>query len=95
MIPLTRLRHGDSFYLNPDYIERVDSYVDTVVRLITGVEYVVQEPADEITRRIIAYRSSILAAVPAAAPFVANLPYEAIAATSVTVGTIILENEAP
>ena len=91
MIQLTRLRHGDSFLLNPDFIERVDSYVDTIVRLVTGVEYVVEEPADEIARRIIAYRSSILAALPDLQDHRTDPSFAAIAATSSTAGALALE----
>ena len=87
MIPLTRLRHGQAFFLNPDFIERVDTHVDTVVRLTTGVEYVVAEDAHEILRRIVAYRSSILAALPEVADDRADLAGRAIHATATTAGT--------
>ncbi len=43
MITLTRLRQNTPFILNPDLIERVDTHVDTVVRLTSGTEYVVNE----------------------------------------------------
>lgn len=61
MIALTRLRQTEPFFLNPDLFERVDSRVDTVVRLNDGTEYVVTEPAEEIARRIIEFRARILA----------------------------------
>lgn len=61
MIQLTRLRHGEPFFLNPDLFERVDSHVDTVVRLQDGTEYVVREPGDEIVRRIVAFRAEVIA----------------------------------
>lgn len=61
MIQLTRLRHDDTFHLNPDLIERVDTHVDTVVRLTTGSEFVVVEDAEEILHRIVTYRASIIA----------------------------------
>lgn len=60
MIPLTRLRHGNTLYLNPDLFERVDTHVDTVIRLIDGTEYVVVEPAEEIVRRIVEFRARII-----------------------------------
>ncbi len=60
MIQLTRLRHGEPLYLNPDLFERVDTHVDTVVRLTNGHEYVVAEPADEIARRVVEYRAQVL-----------------------------------
>lgn len=61
MIQLTRIRHGDALYLNPDLFERVDTHVDTVIRLSDGTEYVVSEPAEEIVRRIIDYRARVIA----------------------------------
>lgn len=61
MIQLTRLRHGDTMFLNPDLFERVDTHVDTVVRMTDGTEYVVIEPAEEIVRRIIDLRARIIA----------------------------------
>lgn len=61
MIPLTRLRHDEIFYLNPDLFERVDGHVDTVIRLTDGTEYVVVEAPDEIVRRIAEFRARIIA----------------------------------
>jgi uncharacterized protein YlzI (FlbEa/FlbD family) len=61
VIPLTRLRHGEIFYLNPDMFERVDSHVDTAIRLTDGTEYVVVESAEEIVRRIAEFRARIIA----------------------------------
>ena len=61
MIQLTRLRHDDTFFLNPDLIERVDTHVDTVVRLTSGSEFVVVEDAVEILHRIVSFRASIIA----------------------------------
>ena len=61
MIHLTRLRHAEPFFLNPDLFERVDTNVDTVVHLSNGTEYVVKEPGDEIVRRIVEYRARVLA----------------------------------
>lgn len=61
MIKLTRLRQNTPFILNPDHIERVDTHVDTVVRLTTGAEYVVNETGDDIVRMTIDYRARVLA----------------------------------
>jgi flagellar protein FlbD len=61
VIQLSRLRHGDAIHLNPDLFERVDTHVDTVIKLTDGTEYVVSESADEIVRRIIEFRARILA----------------------------------
>lgn len=60
LIQLTRIRHEEPFFLNPDFFERVDSHVDTVVRLTDGTEYVVTERAEEIVRRIVEFRARII-----------------------------------
>jgi flagellar protein FlbD len=61
MIQLTRLRQNTPFILNPDLIERVDTHVDTVVRLTSGTEYVVNESGAEIVRRTIEFRAHVIA----------------------------------
>jgi flagellar protein FlbD len=61
MITLTRIRQNTPFILNPDLIERVDTHVDTVVRLTSGTEYVVNETGDEIVRRTAEFRARVLA----------------------------------
>lgn len=64
MIELTRLRHDDVFFLNPDLIERIDCHVDTVVRLTNGSEYLVSESGEQIIARIVELRARVLALVP-------------------------------
>jgi len=64
MIQLTRLRHDDVFFLNPDLIERIDSHVDTVVRLTNGSEYLVVESGEQIIHRIAEFRAKVLVLVP-------------------------------
>lgn len=59
MIKLTRIGQQETFLLNPDLIERVDSHVDSVLRLTNGIEYVVVESADEIIDRIVALRARV------------------------------------
>lgn len=61
MIILTR-RNGSRFGLNPDLIERVDETPDTVVLLVTGSRYVVQETLDEVVRLMRNARASVLTA---------------------------------
>lgn len=65
MIALTRLGNNERFFLNPDLIERIDSHVDTVIRLTSGVEYVVADSGDEVVEKIIRFRTRINAAGPA------------------------------
>jgi len=59
MIQLTRLNHV-SFYLNPDLIEQIERTPDTVIRLTTGVRFVVEEPASVVVERIITYRQQVV-----------------------------------
>ncbi len=60
MIKLTRLGHGDSFFVNPDLIERVDTHVDTVVRLTSGTEFLVSQTGAEIVARIVEFRARVI-----------------------------------
>ena len=76
MIQLTRLRHDDVFYVNPDLIERVDTHVDTVVRLTCGTEYVVEESGETILQRIAEFRAKVLALVPVAHAELRHLLFE-------------------
>ncbi|QIM23143.1 flagellar FlbD family protein [Phycicoccus sp. HDW14] len=61
MIILTR-RNGTRFGLNPDLIERVDETPDTVVLLVTGSRYVVQESLDDVVALMRDARASVLTA---------------------------------
>lgn len=61
MIILTR-RNGTRFGLNPDLIERVDETPDTVVLLVTGSRYVVQETLDDVVALMRNARASVLTA---------------------------------
>jgi flagellar protein FlbD len=60
MVTLTRLT-GVQFALNPDLIERVDRTPDTVITLVDGTKYLVQESLDEVVAAILEYRARILA----------------------------------
>ncbi|MGE5707469.1 MAG: flagellar FlbD family protein [Bacteroidota bacterium] len=55
MIKVTRLS-GSEFYINPDLIETVEATPDTVVRLTTGQNYVVQEAADTVVERFVEFK---------------------------------------
>jgi flagellar protein FlbD len=57
MIRLTRL-NGESFILNADLIQYVESRPDTFVTLTTGDRVVVAESDDEVVRRAVAYQQS-------------------------------------
>ncbi len=68
MIKLTNLK-GESFVLNDDYIETIESRPDTVIKLFNGKKYVVRESIDEVIQRVVEYKRRIFSSVP-------KLPYE-------------------
>jgi flagellar protein FlbD len=78
MITLTRLRQNTPFILNPDLIERVDTHVDTVVRLTSGAEYVVNESGEEIVRRTAEFRARVIALAGALQPSWLQQPGQAM-----------------
>jgi flagellar protein FlbD len=59
MVPLTRIT-GAQFALNPDLIERVDRTPDTIITLVDGTKYIVQESLDEVVAMVLEYRAQIL-----------------------------------
>jgi flagellar protein FlbD len=59
MIVVTRL-NGPPLALNCDLIERVEATPDTVLTLVDGTKYVVQEPVEEVVDRIREFRASVL-----------------------------------
>jgi flagellar protein FlbD len=59
MIMLTRL-NGHEFALNCDLIERVEATPDTVITLVDGTKYVIDESVPVVIERIRQYRASIL-----------------------------------
>ena len=61
MIRLTRLRQTDPLYINPDHIERLERHHETVVRLLNGSEYVVEESPEEIVEQVIYLRARSIA----------------------------------
>ncbi len=60
MICVSRLNRQE-VTLNADLIERIEAAPDTTIRLITGESLVVREDVAEVVRRIVAYRSRLLA----------------------------------
>ena len=57
MIEVHRL-NGELFLLNSDMIETIDATPDTVVRLLNGHRYIVQEKLSAIYDKIIAFRKA-------------------------------------
>ncbi|MFO7171553.1 MAG: flagellar FlbD family protein [Bacillota bacterium] len=60
MIKVTRLGSGDEFVINADLILTVEAKPDTVITLTTGHKFIVQEGIDEVIRRVVAYRRSVM-----------------------------------
>ncbi|MFN3158176.1 MAG: flagellar FlbD family protein [Rubinisphaera brasiliensis] len=58
MIKLTRLS-GESFVLNANLIQYVESRPDTFITLTTEERVIVQESPDEVVRRSIEYSRSV------------------------------------
>ena len=59
MIEVTRINHVP-LVLNSDLIEHVETTPDTVISLTTGHKFIVLESADEVVRRVVAFRREIL-----------------------------------
>ena len=61
MIAVT-CRNGEHFSVDPSSIERVETDPDTVVYLVDGTKYVVDESFDEVLRRVRDHRAAFVAA---------------------------------
>jgi len=59
MIELTRLNNRP-LVVNSDLIKFVERAPDTVITLITGEKIVVHETVEEVLRRFVAFRRSVL-----------------------------------
>ena len=59
MIIVTRL-NGSEVVVNADLIETVESTPDTIVTLVDGTRYVVEESPAELVDRIKDYRAAVL-----------------------------------
>jgi flagellar protein FlbD len=62
MIRLTRL-NLQALTLNSDLIKFLEQAPDTVITLLNGEKFIVRESAEEVVRRIIAFRRSVLEGV--------------------------------
>ena len=59
MIIVTRL-NGSEIVVNADLIETVESTPDTIITLVDGTRYVVEEAPEAIVDRIKTYRAAVL-----------------------------------
>ena len=58
MIELTKLDET-KILVNEDFILTVEETPDTVVTLINGKKLIVDEPMDEVVRRVMSYRRAL------------------------------------
>ncbi|MCX7653675.1 MAG: flagellar FlbD family protein [Fervidobacterium sp.] len=58
MIRLTTL-NGKEFYLNAEYIEKVEANPDTTITLFNGKKYIVADPVEEVIKKIMEYKKKI------------------------------------
>lgn len=61
MIAVT-CRNGEHFSIDPDAIERVETAHDTVIIMVDGSKYVVDEPFEDLLRTVRDHRAAALAA---------------------------------
>ena len=63
MIKLTKFNSEHNkrgaFILNAEHIEQIEQTPDTVVTLTNGKKLIVEEPMDEIVRRVMVYRRAL------------------------------------
>lgn len=60
MIIVTRL-NGPEFAINPDLLQRIDSTPDTILTLVDGTKYIVQESMSQVIELITTYRATLVA----------------------------------
>ena len=59
MIKLTRL-NGSLIVVNAELIEYVEANPDTILTLTTGQKILIQDPVDEVIKKVTNYKRSIL-----------------------------------
>ncbi|PFG32240.1 flagellar protein FlbD [Sanguibacter antarcticus] len=60
VIVVTRL-NGPPFAVNPDLVQRIDSAPDTILTLVDGTKYIVEEPMVDVISSINEHRSRMIA----------------------------------
>lgn len=62
MIKLTKFNSDNKkgeFILNAEIIETIEETPDTVVTLINGKKYIIEEKMEEVVRRVMTYRRAL------------------------------------
>ncbi|MFL0251626.1 flagellar FlbD family protein [Clostridium neuense] len=52
--------NGKSFVINDSQIEKIDEVPETVITLVNGNKYIVQETVDEVIDKVIMFKRQIL-----------------------------------
>jgi len=60
VIKVTRLKSQEEFILNAELIETIEETPDTVITLTSGRKLIVEDPMDQIVRKIMDYRRAII-----------------------------------
>ena len=60
VIIVTRL-NGSQFAINPDLLQRIDTTPDTILTLVDGTKFIVQEPMEQVIDLITTYRATLVA----------------------------------
>ena len=60
MIVVTRL-NGPPFAVNPDLVQRIDSAPDTILTLVDGTKYIVEESMYDVIELVNEHRSRMIA----------------------------------
>jgi flagellar protein FlbD len=55
-------RNGEHFSIDPDAIERVETVNDTVLHMVDGSKYVIDQPLDDLIRSVRDHRAAALVA---------------------------------
>ncbi len=63
MIKLTKFNSDSKkegeFILNAELIQTIESTPDTVITLVNEKKFIVEEPAEEVVRRVMKYRRAL------------------------------------
>jgi len=51
--------NGKEFYLNAEFIEKIEANPDTTITLYNGKKYIVAEPVEEVVKRIYEYKRKV------------------------------------
>ena len=62
MIQLTRLNNS-RVIVNSDLIKWVEQSPDTVITLLNGEKILVQEPVNEVVKRVVEFRRTVIAGI--------------------------------